>query len=156
MGSNLRKHLKMHCGEKVNKCHQCDFKSAWESHLRRHLKMHSGEKSSKCNQCDFASSQASDLRRHVKTHSGTYNWPNLEPMQVVFFLAGEITQVKESIPWVCSASGNVFVSVPFFFGPKNSDFGRKSVFFIWDRVFCQRGVRNPRHWLRFGTFGSRL
>ena len=70
--------------------------------------MHSGEKSSKCNQCDFASSQASDLRRHVKTHSGTYNWPNLEPMQVVFFLAGEITQVKESIPWVRCASGNVF------------------------------------------------
>ena len=29
-------------------------------------------------------------------------------MQVSFFLAGEITQVKESIPWVCCASGNVF------------------------------------------------
>ena len=28
-------------------------------------------------------------------------------MQVTFFLAGEITQVKESIPWVCCASGNV-------------------------------------------------
>ena len=33
---------------------------------------------------------------------------NLEPMQVaIFFLAGEITQVKESIPWVRCASGNV-------------------------------------------------
>ena len=29
-------------------------------------------------------------------------------MQVAFFLAGEITQVKESIPWVRCASGNVF------------------------------------------------
>ena len=37
----------------------------------------------------------------------TYNWPNLEPMQVAFFFAGEITQVKESIPWVRCASGNV-------------------------------------------------
>ena len=73
--------------------------------------MHSGEKSSKCNQCDFASSQASDLRRHVKTHSGTYNWPNLEPMQLVFFLAGEITQVKESIPWVRCDSGNVYLII---------------------------------------------
>ena len=36
----------------------------------------------------------------------TYNWPNLEPMQVAFYLAGEITQVKESIPWVRCASGN--------------------------------------------------
>ena len=36
-------------------------------------------------------------------------WPKLEPMkmQVAFFLAGEITQVKESIPWVRCASGNV-------------------------------------------------
>ena len=34
--------------------------------------------------------------------------PNLEPMQVAFFLlAEEITQVKESIPWVRCASGNV-------------------------------------------------
>ena len=29
-------------------------------------------------------------------------------MQVAFFLAGEITQVKDSIPWVRCASGNVF------------------------------------------------
>ena len=28
-------------------------------------------------------------------------------MQVAFLLAGEITQVKESIPWVRCASGNV-------------------------------------------------
>ena len=28
-------------------------------------------------------------------YSGTtYNWPNSEPMQVAFFLAGELTQVK--------------------------------------------------------------
>ena len=30
-------------------------------------------------------------------------------MQVAFYLAGEITQVEESIPWVRCASGNVFV-----------------------------------------------
>ena len=35
--------------------------------------------------------------------------PNLEPMQVAFFLAGEITQVKESIPWVRCASDNVYL-----------------------------------------------
>ena len=29
-------------------------------------------------------------------------------MQVAFYLAGEITQVKESIPWVRCASGNVY------------------------------------------------
>ena len=30
-------------------------------------------------------------------------------MQVAFYLAGEITQVKESIPWVRCASGNVLL-----------------------------------------------
>ena len=29
-------------------------------------------------------------------------------MQVAFYLAGEITQVLDSIPWVRCASGNVF------------------------------------------------
>merc|ERR1712055_815135 len=44
----------------------------------------------------------------------------------------------------------------FFFGPKNSGFGPKIRFFVWDPVFCQRGVRNPRRWLRFGTNVSSL
>ena len=38
----------------------------------------------------------------------TYNWPNLEPMQVALYLDGEITQVIDSLPWVRCASGNVF------------------------------------------------
>ena len=36
-------------------------------------------------------------------------WPNLEPIQVPLYLAGEMTQVKESIPWVRCASGNVLI-----------------------------------------------
>ena len=53
--------------------------------------------------------------------SGAIWWPNLQLMQEVpskgnfatnasgaKFLAGEITRVKESIPWVRCASGNVY------------------------------------------------
>ena len=39
--------------------------------------------------------------------SGASWWPNLDSMQVAFYLAGEITQVIDSIPWVRCASGNV-------------------------------------------------
>ena len=46
----------------------------------------------------------------TNTSGTTYNWPNLETMQVAFYLAGKITQVKESIPWVRCASGNVLDS----------------------------------------------
>ena len=53
------------------------------------------------------------------TNSGDITWwsnfeliqlepnTNLEPMQVEFYLAGDITQVIDSIPWVRCASGNV-------------------------------------------------
>ena len=39
--------------------------------------------------------------------SGAIWWPNFQLMQVALYLAGEITQVKEPIPWVRCASGNV-------------------------------------------------
>ena len=38
---------------KSNKCNQCDFASPQAGNLRRHFKMHSGEKPNKCNQCDL-------------------------------------------------------------------------------------------------------
>ena len=48
------------------------------------------------------------MAEFVTDASGATWWPNLEPMQVAFFLlAEEITQVKEAIPWVRCASGNV-------------------------------------------------
>ena len=50
------------------------------------------------------------MTEFVTDASGATWWPNLEPMQVAFFLlAEEITQVKEAIPWVRCASGNVYL-----------------------------------------------
>ena len=68
LAGHLRRHMRMHSGEKSNKCNQCDFASSRAGNLRTHLKTHSGVKSDKCNQCDFASSRADNLRRHLKTH----------------------------------------------------------------------------------------
>ena len=49
------------------------------------------------------------MAEFVTDASGATWWPNLEPMLVSFFLlAEEITQVKEAIPWVRCASGNVW------------------------------------------------
>ena len=61
------------------------------------------------------------MAKFVTDASGATWWPNLEPMQVAFFLlAEEITQVKEAIPWVRCASGNVFFlndGFPYNLGP---------------------------------------
>ena len=52
------------------------------------------------------------MAKFVTDASGATWWPNLEPMQVAFFLlAEEITQVKEAIPWIRCASGNVFKNI---------------------------------------------
>ena len=49
------------------------------------------------------------MSKFVTDASGATWWPNWEPMQVAFFLlAEEICQVKEAIPWVRCASGNVY------------------------------------------------
>ena len=63
------KNLKMHSGEKSNKCNQCDYASNDIGNLGKHLKMHRGEKSNKCSQCDFACSDPSSLRKHMKRHN---------------------------------------------------------------------------------------
>ena len=65
---DLMAQMKMHSGEKTNKCTQCYFESARVGDLKKHLRRHSGEKSNKCNQCDYASSYARALRTHLKTH----------------------------------------------------------------------------------------
>ena len=68
--STLSRHLKMHSGEKSNKCNQCDYASSYASSLRTHVKTHGGQKLNKCVQCVFSSSQAGNLRTHLKIHSG--------------------------------------------------------------------------------------
>ena len=46
-------------------------------------------------------------------------------MQVAFYLAGEITQVLDLIPWVRCASGNVWLKVLFIY-----------VAILCDNLFC--------------------
>ena len=56
-----------------------------------------------CNSCKWC-----HLVANFATDASDATWWPLEPMEVAFFLlAGEITQVKEAIPWVRCASGNV-------------------------------------------------
>ena len=68
LACNLRRHLKTHSGEKLNKCNQCDFASYQAGNLRTHLKTQSGEKPNKCNRCDFACSDPSSFWKHMKRH----------------------------------------------------------------------------------------
>jgi len=81
VASNLRKHLKMHSGEKSNRCNQCDFASSYARSLKTHLKIHSGEKLNKCDQCDYASSW---VRQFEETFENT-QWRKVEQMQPMHY-----------------------------------------------------------------------
>ena len=52
----------------TNAASECDFASCHPSALRTPLKIHRGQKSDKCNQCDYASSRAGNLMKHIKIH----------------------------------------------------------------------------------------
>ena len=65
----LRRHLKIHLGDKSYKCDQCDFASRHAVSLKKHLNIHSGEKPYKCSNCDYTSTALGNLKRHFKTHS---------------------------------------------------------------------------------------
>ena len=65
----LRIHLKIHSGEKEQKCNYCDFVCVQKGNLKRHIETHGGEKQNRCNQCQFSSYQKGNLRRHLKTHN---------------------------------------------------------------------------------------
>ena len=57
-------HLKIHSGEKPNRCNQCDSAFSTRGTLKSHLTTH------KCNQCEYSYSRADTLRDHLRTHSG--------------------------------------------------------------------------------------
>ena len=74
-------------------------------------------------------------------------------MQVAFYLAGEITQVKESLPWVRCASGNVFFQRPLIFWRVSflEDTSAVMIFaqlgqnaHIWITIMQPKAVKNQR------------
>jgi len=92
---HLRTHLKMHSGEKSNKCNQCDYaeKQFEETQimgtnqlnvtnatiplLRQAIWGHIWKSTDKCNQkYDYAFSLAGSLRTYLKTHSGEKSQTN--------------------------------------------------------------------------------
>ena len=65
-------HMRIHSGDKPNKCSQCNYASHQEGNLKSHLKTHSGEKDYKCDKCNYKAARAEHMKSHMKRHTRLY------------------------------------------------------------------------------------
>lgn len=55
---------------KLFSCSLCSFSSRYSNHLKRHMRIHEGQKPYRCGVCTYASTQLVNLQRHTRTHTG--------------------------------------------------------------------------------------
>ncbi|KAK7880194.1 hypothetical protein WMY93_033140 [Mugilogobius chulae] len=67
--NHLKRHTRIHEGQKPFRCAVCSYASTQLVNLQRHLRTHTGEKPYACDQCEYACSSRGNLRRHQRTHA---------------------------------------------------------------------------------------
>jgi len=67
-GSNFRRHIRKHIGDKPFECHLCSYCAGQRHQLKQHLaNHHTGEKTLKCFSCSYSTSHPGNLKIHVET-----------------------------------------------------------------------------------------
>lgn len=67
--NHLKRHMRIHDGQKPYRCPVCPYASAQLVNLQRHARTHTGEKPYRCPHCSYACSSLGNLRRHQRMHT---------------------------------------------------------------------------------------